>query len=217
MVMDEQARLIQVGDMSVMGAPSVKLLGALAAISEVLHPEFAKQDGGSYGEFSKDSCVLASLTVREFLYDIGYTRAEVRPVMTILRARRGGVELHSLGIGVTDQPDIERKGRWIGHMVAVIPEEGWLIDTTLFEAASRAAWKGAIGGMAAVALETEKLFTRNLPVLAQYAVRNGETTFQCLWMDNPTNKRWRGVGDANRRHWRTPVAKAMADAFYAKA
>lgn len=212
-MVDAGERLIMVGDMSVMGRPSMRLLKALAAISGVMHQEFAQRDGGSYGEFSKGSCVMSSLTAREFLHDIGYTRSEVRPVMAVMRAHRGDAELHSLGIGVTDQPDVARPGRWIGHMVVVVPEEGWLIDTTLYEAASRPVWAGAIGGMAAVPLMSERHYARNLPVLARFAVRNGDVTFDCLWLDNPTNKGWRGP-DAQRRHWRTPVVRKMVDAYF---
>jgi hypothetical protein len=144
---DETNRAMTIGDLKVVGRPSGKLMKALAVIATVLHQEYARQGALQHADMSKESCVLSSLTVREFLVAIGFTRAEIRPVCVKLWAMRGGNVLHALGIGVPGPED--KPGRWNGHMVVSIPEEGWIIDTTMYPC-DRQVWAGLWPGMIAL-------------------------------------------------------------------
>src|SRR5436190_5914768 len=137
--------MIEFGDLSVMSRemPPAKLLKALAVIADRLHPVLAKG-----GFRTHDSCVLLSLAVRDFLQAIDFTDAVATPVTVVVREfKPGGEQGHSLGIGVPGDRAVAPE-RWAGHMVVTLPKCGWLIDTTLYQAA-RPQWP-ELPGMVAV-------------------------------------------------------------------
>src|SRR5688572_10816402 len=76
---------MQLGDMEVGGQPPAKLVKALATIASGLHPAFDALPWIAPGK-SKNSCVLTSLAIREFLFRIGYGDARVVPCLATVRA-----------------------------------------------------------------------------------------------------------------------------------
>lgn len=209
------------GDMMVAGTPPAKLLKALAVIADSLHDEFGRHRLTAPDK-TKESCVLASAAVREFLFRIGFVDVEIRPCFCFLRACRGDDELHSMGIGddeLTPVRDPQRPGYWRGHMVAVVPSAGYLIDTTLYRAATRPAFAG-LPGMFAVPLldpaDVADARIRNLPPLAfeQMKRPNDETeTIDMFWLDQPQNRSWKDGPDYRRRDWRVAVARRLVQQF----
>jgi hypothetical protein len=61
----------------------------------------------------------------------------------VMRSERGGEELWSLAIGVPGDPD--QLDKFNGHAAVIVPSEGILIDTTLYQAI-RPQWHGAVSG-----------------------------------------------------------------------
>jgi hypothetical protein len=61
----------------------------------------------------------------------------------VMRSERGGDELWSLAIGVPGDPD--QLDKFSGHAAVIVPSEGILIDTTLYQAI-RPQWHGAVSG-----------------------------------------------------------------------
>src|SRR5262245_28499054 len=106
---------VTVGDMYVVGSPPPKLMKALAVIADNLHPEFLRLPNIKAG-ISRESCVMCSLTVQEFMNRIGYRAACVASVACVMRATRGEAELHSLGMGAPQDQRQNTDKRWIGHM-----------------------------------------------------------------------------------------------------
>jgi len=197
----------QFNDMTVMGAPSPKLRNALEIIANHLHQDFAKASWISHKDKSKESCILCSLTVREFLARIGFVDAQVRPVCLYLSAHKDGRLVKELLVGdPADKRDLH--SRWAGHMVVVIPSAGYLIDTTLYQA-MRPQWKSATGMVAT------PLIAINRTMSSLTAISGGSWTesegykVTALWLDNPTNKSWRRRPDARMRNWRIPVVNKM--------
>jgi hypothetical protein len=113
---------LKLGDLQIFStktAPPAKLIKALAIVADRLHPAFdAKIPAGK----SKESCVLCSLTIRDFLRAVGFT-ARVESVCFIAKAARNGTQLHSVAIGVPNSVE-EIPGRWNGHLVTVVAD--WL-------------------------------------------------------------------------------------------
>lgn len=211
-------RNVLLGDMLVGGEPPAKLAKALAVISSELHPAFDRETWGITPGFSKQSCILASLAVRDFLWKVGLKDAQAAPVYFFVRAFRGDEELHSLGVG--DHAAIGMKGRpetrekWNGHMA--IKVSGWLVDTTLYQC-QRPHWEG-LPGMMAVPLETGLAPVRGHEVLAGGAALTPEgIRIEMVWLDQPQNRRWREVepGDPKDtdRSRRVNVVKRMVKAF----
>ena len=205
------ARNVMLGDLLVIGTPPAKLWKALAVIAEGLHPGFEADPRIKPG-ISKNSCVLTSLTVRDFLRGIGFVNARVAPVSTIMWATERGKELHSLGIGdPEDARDID--GHWTGHMVVLV--SGHLIDTTLYHT-RRPAWPD-LPGMIAVPLapkEKERRQWKGLDILTGTEITDPERDyiFSVGWFDNPRNTRWRGGGDTERER-RKPVVTKLIERF----
>lgn len=197
---------LKLGDMMVSGAPPAKLIKAAAVIAEALHPNFER-----LSLRSRDSCVLSSLAVRDFLFKIGFRSAEVVPVVFVIRADQDGKELHSLGIGDPYDKGVDAAGRWSGHMVARLPDEGFLIDTTLFQAA-RPQWP-ALPGMVLLPLAPS-----GQPVFGLSRISGFEMTADDgravvgMWLEQPRNKRWRGAPDTGKRR-REPVVGALVERF----
>lgn len=173
------------------GQPPLKLMKAMAIIAEYLHPSFDEyyEDG-----VSRDSCILVSSVVREFLFRIGFTDAEARSVFFWIEARHHDEPLHQLIIGKPGEPD--RNGKWNGHMVALLPKTGWLLDCTLYQA-RRGHWEFIPGMMAAPVFDIGKTPSgRN--IVTAFVWKNGDDEVQGTWIDTPENKRWRTAPDIKR-------------------
>jgi hypothetical protein len=203
---DTSMQMIPLGDMLVVGRPPARLLKALAVIADTLHPTFARQEWIKSPDRSKESCVLSSLAVRDFLHSIGII-AEVRPVMLVMLAMKGNETLHSLATGTPEQPDDDHG--WAGHLVVTVPgATEYLIDTTLYPTI-RPQWRGILSGMMAV--PTCRGFkVGDLSRISGFQVSDPadpEFIFEIVWADRPDNTRWKRGGDA-RQQWRRRAAVA---------
>jgi hypothetical protein len=213
------------GDLQIYsGIPPLKLLKALAVISEHLHPEFDRNVRLVHG-ISKRSCVLASLAVRDFLEAIGI-EAHVRPVATAIRALEGDTPLHSLGIGKPLDPRPAPPGLWSGHMVVIAQD--WLIDTTLYQCVDRPAWRGNLSPMIAVKVDPEAPVTIPPELGERQGLQNLAATFLMhedednpgynyifgqVWYDVPDNTGWRTGPDATHRNRRIKVVRRLVRRF----
>jgi hypothetical protein len=195
------------GDMTVIGIWPATFLKALTVIAETLHPAFDLQPWNGTPNQSKRTCVLAALTVREFLLGIGFGDATVRSVACVMRARSG----EQLGVGVPgDQRVID--GLWNGHLVATVPGLGALIDLTLFPAIRRP-WHKLLTGMWAMPLRKPasfKIFDRDPIAGAEIA-----NAFTITWLDCPENNRWKQGHDFREPQRRALVVRALRERFEA--
>jgi hypothetical protein len=203
-------RTFTLGDMKVVGMPPAKLAKALAVIADTLHPSF-NANPKIKPDHSKRSCVLCSLTVREFLTKIGFADAAVASVATFLFADRGETRLHSAGIG---SPEDHRKidGNWCGHMVVTVA--GYLIDTTLYQA-MRPQWPDLTGQIAVplYAPEEPEVKMFDLALLAALSITEDDYEFNIGWCDRRINNGWRHGPDARDRLRRIPSVQAMVARF----
>jgi hypothetical protein len=200
-------------DLHVFARTSAKMTKALAVIAAHLHQTYALQPWTRHADVSKESCILASLTVRDFLHKVGFKDAEVRPVSCYMQAQENRELLHSLCIG--HPSDTPKEGRWIGHMVVVVPSEDILIDTTLYPT-KRPQWNH-LPGMICANYDTNArdTFHGKKPIggLSYGGGTEDEYTFDLMWLDAPANQDWRGGGDAKEKWRRRDVVKAMVNAF----
>lgn len=204
---------MKLGDLTIVGGvPSARLMKALAVIAADLHPAYDRERLIEPGK-SKVSCVLSSLTVRDFLWKVGFKDAAVAPVYFMIQAERDGKVLHSLGVGdheaigqPTTSPDTRRN--WSGHMVALA--DGWLIDPTLYQV-NRPQWSH-MPGMIAVKLEEPgwlEPILNHRPLVGAQAIQD-EALIKMLWLDQPSNQRWRTGGGDYRKERRVNVVRQLA-------
>jgi hypothetical protein len=198
--------------MEMVGDPPPKLVKALAVIADKLHPTFARQPWIEHAAKSKESCVLSSLAVRDFLVGIGFIAAQVRPVATVMRAMRGDEQLHSLGVGIPGALDHTPR-HWNGHMVVQV--EGYLIDSTLYRMA-RPQWPG-LAGMMTLPLEAPSDPSYRAyglrPISGLGLVYEPDTFFELMYLDNGANTSWQRGGDACERWRREAAVAAMVERF----
>jgi hypothetical protein len=200
--------MIELGDMIVTDEPPPHLLRALAVIADRLHVEFERQDWITPGK-SKESCVLCSLAVLDFLHAIGFDDARAESVVAIIRADRDGRELHSVGIGIPGKDDVP--DRWNGHLVVTCGE--WLIDPTLYQA-RRPHWE-FLGMFATRIRKHPHRKIKGLRVRAFVEMIDGDDPsfqFGVAWLSNPKNTRWEHGPDAEP--WRRAVVTARLAAKY---
>jgi hypothetical protein len=195
-------------DLLVCGRPPLKLTKALAVISDMLHRTwtFDMLDGF---DISKRSCVLSSLTVRDFLFQSGIHDAVVEPVFTYMEARQDGVTIHNLGIGKPDEPASSPK-HWAGHMVVVSREAGYLIDTTLYQA-QRPQWPD-LPNMIAAPLNGDGKVFGEFNALGGLQIPPDVTgySFDLAWLHTPDNVEWKRAPDVeNMRRKRKLVVEKM--------
>lgn len=197
--------MIQIGDMMITGAPEPRLLEALSVIADLLHPAYDHMAAVEKGK-SKRSCVLCSLTVRDFLFRAGFRDAEVRPVATvIMEVKADDVLGHTLGIGGRNQAD--KPGHWPGHMVVHVA--GFVIDTTLYQA-QRPVWH-ELPGMIAVPFTTGGEPIWNMPSIAHGTLDTSDgREIGLFYLDDPKNKKWRDGPDASPR-LRKPVVDFLLE------
>lgn len=188
---------MKLGDLEVVQRPDgsyppLKLMKALAVIGNEMHDEFGKPIyRHSHKDKSKESCILSSLTVRDFLRQLGFWRARVAPVQVFITAERNGEIFHVVELG---SPEATGPG-WSGHMVVICA--GWLIDTTLFPVI-RPAWK-YMAGMLVVPLGVNnggKI--RGLETLAALQAEDEGVLTTVVWTDDPNNVSWRKAPDSAR-------------------
>ena len=209
-----------IGDLRIVGEPPLKFIKALAAVAAALHPAF---DEIVRPGQSKESCVLCSLTVRDFLWKVGFKDARVVTVYTVIRAvGDDGVEIHSLGVGdhngtvptlggrtLKDTPE-----RWSGHMVVEVPSAGYIVDTTMYQM-MRPQWP-VLTGMLATPIERDGTHSFGLDNLADVGATQPDGSMVAVrWLLQP-NERWRAAPDAERAR-RAPVVKALARLYTTKA
>lgn len=213
---------MMLGDLEVVGGtPPAKLAKALAVVATELHQTFAVQPFMAHPDKSKESCVLSSLAVRDFLWKVGFKRAEVAPVYIVVRAlREDGTEIHSVGCGDHNVFPIQTRHHghvtdtathWSGHMVVLV--NGWLIDPTVYQA-KRQQWPELAGMMAAPLFDDPFAHGGDLPLLSGFQAKQPHdgSTLLLSWWHQPHNTRWRGGGDCEKDR-RAPVVKAMAKQF----
>ncbi len=184
------------------GRPPLAILKALAVIAAHLHPSFDQfyEDG-----VSRDSCILVSTVLRDFLFRIGFTDAEVRSVSFLVERRTGDAPTHQLLVGEPDGRD--KGGRWNGHMVVIAG--GWLIDGTLYQA-RREHWD-FLPGMVATPVRDRQMIVDGRRVITGFVARQDDTTVQGVWLDIPENKRWRTAPDIMRGGRRERHRRGVAD------
>jgi len=201
----------RIGDMMTVGAVPPRLAKALAVISAMMHQSFDFNPRMLPGK-SRESCVLSSLTVRDFLIAIGCANVRVRPVVTIMVAERDGKQLHSLGIGTGEKG--ARKGYWDGHLV--VTADAFLIDTTLYYA-RRDAWPLMPGMVALPVQRGRRPMYGGLKPIAGLSLSEPEERyeFSMVWLDNPGNAGWERGPDIDPMR-RTPVVSAMLGKFSAE-
>ena len=208
-------------DLVVLEQPSsAKFTKALATVATVLHPAFDALLP-TKGK-SKESCVLCSATVRDFLWKVGFKDAKMTTVYLAFRATdANGVEVHSAGVGdhasgrVPLAPGVdfsERRGYWNGHMVVEVPSQATIIDTTLFHM-KRPQWPLLPGMMAVPIFEGPPSFGMEQVSAISFDQENGNMLH--MWWVREPNPSWRNAPDYTDRALRLPVVRAMRAAFRA--
>jgi hypothetical protein len=200
------------GDMTVIADPPAKMWKALAAISLHAHPSYDECSGVAPGG-SRDKCLFMSLAVRDFLVQIGYRDATVRPCFLFINAEDlQGRELWSVGIGAPGQPELPEK--FNGHAVCTVPSLQLLIDTTMYQAI-RPQWDGAVSGMAAATYHQPWLDQKvhGCPSIAGTEAQLPDRRVLMLWLDRP-ELRWKQSLDFRvKNERRRYVTKALREAF----
>jgi hypothetical protein len=195
--------------LTIFGTPDDRFVAAMKVVSSHLHQLYRP----IFGEISKNSCVLASLTVRDFLFRAGFRDVELRPVRVLMRATRDDKELNSVGVGFSHGGN-SATGRWEGHMAVYSPSLDMLIDTTLFQA-QRDQWK-FLPGMIAVPLRPavgqQKIFDLDPITGLNIDIPEDNYSFESVWLDDPKNHSWKDAPDRSKRR-REGVVNAMLDAF----
>jgi hypothetical protein len=208
--------MMMLNDLLVVDTPPAKFTKALAVIASALHPLYDRRlpmPGKSL-----ESCVLCSLTVRDFLWKVGFKDARLTTVYLVLEATdAAGETIHSAGCGDHNGPvpvavpvPREDRGRWNGHVVVEVPSAGYIIDTTMFPM-KRPAWP-ELPGMAALPVDHGGPQSYGLDHLAGIrSNRDDGSTFRAWWLRQP-NPSWRDAPDASRK-LRLPVVAALRTAF----
>jgi hypothetical protein len=217
----------RVGDLWASHRPDQRMADALAVIATFLHPLF--DTGWTNAKHymppgkSKDSCILCSITVRDFLYRVGFRDASVRSVEYHM-AEHGepgsGVNgpeqravSRTLDIGADDNTEV-RPDRWNGHLVVIV--EGWLIDTTLYQATPRPEWPN-FPPMWATKLRDDLPLAGGKRVLAEgFHMYEDKHVLHWMWLDRPDKDHgFRTAPDFVQKWRRERVVDALVKAFKA--
>jgi hypothetical protein len=204
---------MKLGDMAVLEPyPPAKLLKALAVIADTLHPVF-DADTTIRPFASRGSCVLSSLTVRDFLIGIGF-KAFLQPVAAVIWAQGpDGKQLHSLAIGAPHDGDsCPLDNRWNGHAVVTVKFRGseYLIDTTLYQV-RRKQWP-ELPGMIALPTIPAAERVRSWWGLGVFATASMDDIF-VGWFDNPKNKAWEQGPDGRDPFRRASAIRKLTERF----
>jgi hypothetical protein len=198
--------------------PPPKLAKAMAVITTI-HDEYAKQPWVKHKDISKESCVLCSLTIRDFLQRIGFKDARVRSVTLIIKAKRGDEELHSLGIGTPHDRRV-MPGKWAGHLVTTV--DGFLIDATLAPS-KRPQWPD-LSEIAVLEMFEEPTGHRPplppgqmWPVAGAHLDADDGSLIEMVYLDRPENQSWKtgngGGGSDVDKSRRRAVTDALVRRF----
>jgi hypothetical protein len=186
-----EAPIRKMGDMVIVDRPSsAKLEMAIETIALHVHNECTPGD-----DSSKRGCIACSLIVRDFLRVVGFGDADVLSVGALLT--RG---VHWKGVGIPGPGDAAHtEGIWQGHLIAVIPSEGYLIDTTLYR------FSGC--GMFSVPLcpPEHRVPFNGLPIIAQIKFDDVHLT----WMERAHNQSWRHSPDAMKIKQRAAIVDRL--------
>lgn len=179
-------------DLLLCGEPPLEFTKAMAVVSATLHELWAQELRGS--EVSKISCVLSSITVRDFLFQAGFKDARVEPVFTYMAAYRHGEMIHNLGIGKPDESP-SQEGHWAGHMIAVIPSIEYIVDTTLYQA-MRPQWPDLPPMLATPTTQIDADYGGFRALAGLQMPKEDEGyMFEALWLHTPDNVKWRKAPD----------------------
>lgn len=201
-----------VGDMMVFGQPKPKLAAALDHLATNLHPAYEMSGKYAPGK-SKRSCILMSLIARDFLKGVGFPDAKVMPVTAIVLATKEEKPVHRLALGEIGDTDLPNS--WAGHMVAAVPSEGYLIDTTLYQA-QRETWPGLPGMMALPVGQLGEKFEGYDVIASMHGKIGDDKMLYMLWVDRPDNTNWRTGNDYLRSLTREKIAKGLVRDFLAR-
>jgi hypothetical protein len=200
---------LRLGDLAVIGDYPAKALKALAVIADKLHPAYDALDGGARAGRSRELCLFNSLAVRAFLVEIGFTDADVKPCAVLMRAELDDRPVHTLGVGLPDQPDIP--GKFNSHAIVAVPSIALMIDATLYQA-QRPQWRGALPGMIALPYAPN-----GLTIAGRRVTSRAEPgfVFDISWTARPEIdiRRQRDFRDAASIARRRRVAAAMRERF----
>jgi hypothetical protein len=185
------------------GRPPLPVMKAMTIIAEHLHSTFDMyyEDG-----VSRDSCILVSAVLRDFLFRVGFHDAEVRSVSFYIERRKGDEIVHNLMIGRPGDPD--KNGRWNGHMVVFMPKTGWLLDCTLYQA-QRGQWE-QLPGMVATPIRTS-ITSDGRTIISGFGTIVDDEAIVAAWIDVPENTRWRTAPDLLKGGKRERSRRAVAD------
>lgn len=209
--------MMRCGDMVIMEPGPRKFMKALATVANVLHPAYDRVLPLT-GK-SKESCVLCSLTVRDFLLRSGFKDACVTTVYLMLVAvDADGKEVHSAGCGDHNAKRVPtlvpgpvwKPGYWNGHMVVEVPSQKAIIDTTLAPM-RRKQWPLLPGMLVVPIFEGPPSFGMEHISAITIDQRDG-ITLRAWWVREP-NESWRTAGDATDEELRAPVVRALRSAF----
>jgi hypothetical protein len=205
---------MMLGDMYVQGKPPGKLVKALSVVASTLHQEYDRLDWLLAGK-SKESCVLASLTVRDFFRRIGFTDVQMTPVYLAIEAvDKDGKFIHSVGVGdhiAAGQAPAKGDG-WDGHVCVRIPKLSYLVDTTVYQTI-RPQWHD-LPGMFAMpyAREPEQKVLGMTPMAGITRANGNGDRMKIVWLDQPANESWRKAPDRQIER-RQDVVKTMVKRF----
>lgn len=208
-------------DMAVLFEPSAleaKAWKALAAIASELHPAYDRVSGVAPGA-SKDKCLFASLAIRDYLVQIGYRDATLRPCALYVYADdQQGNQIWSVGIGVPGQ--VEEEGKFNGHAVVVVPSLKLLIDPTVYQAQRPQHFGDIIPGMIALPYYAPQhagiRALYGLPIFAHVTHEGENRNVAMTWLDRPDIPWKRSEDFRIRNDRRIACTKAMLQAFDGK-
>ena len=192
---------------------SMMLPKAITVVSEHMHSLFAVEPWIVRADKSKESCILCSLTVRDFLHEIGFTDATVRSVATYVDAQHNGERLSRLIIGHPEDDRPVKTTRWRGYMVCVVPSHNMLIDTTLYQA-QRPAWPELPGTVAVPLIDFSDRPRRwpfvwcGLQAISAVVMQREDHFARVIWFDRPMNS-WRHEADARNTSRRSNVVRQL--------
>lgn len=213
-MMIEEASILanRLGDMTVMADPPPKMWKALATIAAKLNEAYDQCSGIAPGGLH-DKCLFASLAVRDFLVQIGYDDATVRPCMLYIDANDlEGKQIWSVGMGAPGQQDVPEK--YNGHAVCTVPSLSLLIDPTVYQAI-RPQWCDRVSGMAAIRYHKpwDSQRIHGCPSIAGAEIALPDRMVGMLWLDRP-DINWKQSPDfRNKNDRRRYVTKALCEAF----
>jgi hypothetical protein len=202
----------RIGDLTMMANPPAKMWKALTVIAAEINEAYDRCSDIAPGGM-RDKCLFASLAVRDFLVQIGYDDATVRPCFLYIDATDlDDKQIWSVGIGAPGQELIPEK--FNGHAVCTVPSLNLLIDTTVYQAI-RPHWRDTVSGMTAIKYHDpwQNQLIHGCPSIAGAEIELPDRKVGMLWLDRP-ELNWKQSPDfREKNHRRRYVTKALVEAF----